>query len=158
MQTTYDQIFSKSIKVQAQPALVWEALTNVRLMRIWMLDSAVEIMTNWKVGSPISIKGELSGIPFENKGIVLLFEPQWILSYSHLNSLSFLDDHSENYSNVTFNLNHEGEGTALTFMLSNFPTEIIYKHLVFYWTSTLQILKQFIEQDWHTLNALISLN
>jgi hypothetical protein len=30
--------------------------------------------------------------------------------------------------------------------LSDFPTHTIYKHLDFYWRTTLEILKQFVER------------
>ena len=35
--------------------------------------------------------------------------------------------------------------TELTLTLSNFTTETIYKHLNFYWNTTLEVLKNFIE-------------
>jgi uncharacterized protein YndB with AHSA1/START domain len=145
MENYYDQILSKTISIRRPPSKVWEALTNLNSMRTWMSESKIEIITDWEVGSPITIQGELSNIPFENKGVVLGFEPESLLRYSHLSSLSMLDDHVKSYSVIEFRLTENNNLTILTFTMSNFPTEIIYKHLAFYWNSTLQILKEFIE-------------
>lgn len=57
----------------------------------------IELITNWKVGSPITIKG-FHHIKFENKKTVLQFEPDKVLQYDYLSSLSRLPDKPENYS------------------------------------------------------------
>jgi|GEM_PF-3423452 len=38
------------------------------------------------------------------------------------------------------------DGTELSLTLRNFPTEVIYKHLAFYWNVTIVLLKKFVEQ------------
>ncbi|HEY5823558.1 MAG TPA: SRPBCC domain-containing protein, partial [Cyclobacteriaceae bacterium] len=106
----------------------------------------LEVMTDWKMGSPIIIKG-FHHVAFENKGIVLKYEPSHALAYSSLSSLSRLADQPENYSIIEFRLASIEEGTQLTLLLNNFPTESIFKHLDFYWTTTLQILKKEAEQQ-----------
>lgn len=145
MQIAYDQIFSKTVNINARPSEVWKALTDQGMMRAWMSDSPIDITTNWKVGSPITIQGDLYKKRFENKGVVLQFEPEQVLQYSHLSSLSRLPDELENYSVITFSLTPVEDQTTLTLTLSNFPTETIYKHLAFYWSVTLELIKSFIE-------------
>jgi len=126
---------------------VWEALTNPELMKKWMSETEINIITDWNVGSPMIIRGDLHGIKFENKGTVLQFEPEKILQYNYLSSISRLPDQPGNYSNIEFRLAPIEDQTALTVLVSNFPTEIIYKHLAFYWNVTLEIFKRLIENQ-----------
>jgi hypothetical protein len=84
---------------------------------------------------------------FENKGIVLAYEPYTVLSYSHLSSISRLPDVAENYAILRFSLSPEGEQTALTIHISSPPDEVIYKHLAFYWNVTLEKIKKQVEGE-----------
>ena len=144
--------FSNSIIINAKPAKVWDALTNPALMAKWMADTEIEIITDWQVGRSIIIRGDLHGIPFENNGSVLQFEPEQVLRYSHLSSLSNLPHQIESYSIIEFSLEPKGNQTVVALALSNFPTEAIYRHLAFYWGVTLEVLKGFIEQYPHPLS------
>jgi uncharacterized protein YndB with AHSA1/START domain len=138
--------FHKTILINASPSAVWQALTTPALMQQWMSETPIEINTTWEVGSPFSISGPWYKTSFENAGQVLQFDIKHILQYSHLSSLSRLPDEPNNYCFFTFQLNPEGGQTALSFTTSNFPTEAIYKHIIFYWNVVLELLKKFIEQ------------
>ena len=146
METSTDPVINKTITIQALPAKVWEAITQPALMQQWMTETPIEIITSWEVGEPITIQGDWYHSRFENKGVVLQFEPERVLEYSHLSSLSRLADQVENYSVIKFALTPREDGTELTLTLSNFPTDVIYKHLAFYWNVTLVLLKKFVEQ------------
>jgi uncharacterized protein YndB with AHSA1/START domain len=140
------EIFSKTIQIEAPISKVWDALIIPELMKKWMSETDLSISTDWKIGSPIIIRGRLHGINFENKGKVLQFEPEKNLQYSHLSSISRLPDQVDSYSIFAFQLVPIENQTALTVTLSNFPTETIYKHLAFYWNVTLEILKRMLEK------------
>lgn len=116
-------------------------------MKKWMIADGMEIniSTDWKVGSPMVIHGNMSGKNFENHGTVLQFEPEKTLEYSHLSSTSRLPDQLESYSIIEFSLQPLQDLTILTLTVSNFPTESIYKHLAFYWNVTLEVLKRKME-------------
>jgi uncharacterized protein YndB with AHSA1/START domain len=144
---TGGKIFNKTVNINAPTSKVWETLTNPELMKKWMFDTEINIMTDWKVGSPIVIRGNMDGKNFENNGTVLQFEIEKILQYTHLSSLSRLPDKPENYSVLEFRLAPMESQTALTLTLSNFPTESIYKHLAFYWNVTLEVLKRMLEEE-----------
>ena len=132
--------------VNAPTSQVWHTLTTPELMKKWMMpDLEINIITDWKVGSPIVIRGTMNEKEFENRGRVLQFEPEKILQYSHLSSISRLPDRPENYSILAFRLNPMENQTSLELTLSNFPTESIYTHLAFYWNVTLEVLKKMIE-------------
>ncbi len=148
------QTVCKSIRINASPKAVWEALTQPGLMKNWMADSAIEIITTWEVGSPIIINIEEVSYKtsFKNTGIVLQFLEERVLEYSHLSSISRLADEAENYTIIRFTLQQEEDHTLLELNLSNFPTQSHYKHIDFYWAVTLEILKQFVEER-HRLSA-----
>lgn len=111
-----------------------------------MFETDIDVITDWKTGSPVIIRGDLHGIYFENNGTVLAFEQGEKLQYNHLSSLSKLPDELENYSIIEFILSPIENQTILTLTVSNFPTEEIYRHLAFYWNVTLEILKKQIEK------------
>jgi len=138
----------KTIIIRTNPSIVWKTLTEPDLMKQWMGESEMEIEINctWKLNSPIIISG-FHHVKFENKGLVLQFDPHKTLKYSHLSSLSRLSDRPENYSIIEFTLTPLGNHTSLTLTVSNFPTETIFKHLDFYWRTTLEIIKDLIERN-----------
>ena len=141
------QKFNKAVTINASTSQVWHILTTPGLMRKWMMPDDVEIniSTDWEVGSPMVIRGNMNGRNFENNGTVLKFEPEKTLEYSHLSSMSRLPDQPESYSIIEFGLQPMEDLTVLTLTISNFPTESIYKHLAFYWNVTLEVLKRMIE-------------
>ena len=116
-----------SATIDAPPSEVWSALTDPDLMKQWIADPVmgIEITTDWKVGSPIIVKGRHNQVDFENKGTVLQFEPHSILRYSHLSSISSLLDKAENYTIIEFRLTQSAENsTSLIVNTSNFPGRI----------------------------------
>src|SRR5258705_7727868 len=121
--STGGKTVTRTVHIDAPTSTVWEALTNPELMKKWMFETEIEIITDWKVGGPIVIRGNLNGKHFENKGTVLQFEPSKILQYNHLSSLSRLPDKLENYSVLEFILAPLEDQTTLMLTLSNFPTE-----------------------------------
>ena len=138
---------TKTVTIAAPASRVWQALTDPEIMKKWMFDTEIHIITDWQVGGPIVIRGNFNGKDFENNGTVLRFEPEELLQYSHLSSSSRLPDLPKNHSVLEFKLAPSENQTSLTLTLSNFPTESIYKHLAFYWNVTLEVLKRLIEGE-----------
>lgn len=135
--------FSATVTVNAAPTQVWSVLTT---QVEWMgePEMQIEIFTDWKVNSPILIRG-FHHAKFENKGIVLQYDEGKRLSYSHLSNVSRLPDLPENYTILEFVLTPAGEETELTLNIENFPTEVIRKHLEFYWRTTVFKIKKAAE-------------
>lgn len=140
--------FSITVIINSEPLKVWTVLTSAELMPKWMgePEMKLEIHTDWKINSPIFIHG-FHHVKFENKGIVLQYDKGKMLSYSHLSSISRLPDKPENYSILEFILTAVDKNTQLTLNIKNFPTEIIRKHLEFYWRTTIITIKKNVEKQ-----------
>jgi uncharacterized protein YndB with AHSA1/START domain len=137
----------RDVTIHAGTAKVWAALTRPELMKQWMTETEIEIITDWVVGQPIVIRGPWYKTQFENKGTVLGYDEGRAVSYSHLSSLSRLPDMPESYTIFSFTLHEIPGGTQLDLELSNFPTEAIYHHIAYYWTIALGLLKKFVESS-----------
>jgi uncharacterized protein YndB with AHSA1/START domain len=98
------------------------------------------------VGSPIVFWGEWQGNKYEDKGVILKFEPQRLLQYSHFSPLSGLPDTPENYHIVTIELTEQGAGTHLTLIQDNNPTEQAHEHSEKNWAMMLECLKKLVEK------------
>jgi len=141
-----NETFTTTIAIHADPGKVWTTLTDFELMSQWMgePETNVQVSTDWEIGSPIYIRG-FHHISFENKGLVLAYDTEKRLSYTHLSSLSRLADRLENYSTIEFILAPVDRVTRLTLNITNFPTDTIRKHLEFYWNTTISIIKENAE-------------
>jgi uncharacterized protein YndB with AHSA1/START domain len=135
------------IIIACSPERVWNCLTYIPLMKQWLGDEQmnIEVNTSWKLGEPICING-FHHAQFEVKGKILEFKPYTKLSYTHLSSVSNLQDEEYNYTTIQFSLAPVPEGVELKVQLDNFPTESIYKHLQFYWMTTLTFIKMVAER------------
>jgi uncharacterized protein YndB with AHSA1/START domain len=140
------QRIEKQVIIDAPRSVVWAALTDPASIRQWMggAELGIEFSTDWTVGGPLLITG-FHHVAFQNRGMILRFEPEQTLCYTHLDSLSRLPDEPQSYSTLCFTLATVPQ-TALTLTIDNFPTEAIYKHLNFYWGTTLEVLKRFVER------------
>ena len=140
--------FHQAVLINSTPPVIWNYLTDPELMKQWMgePEMQLQVKTEWEVGTPIIITG-FHHVNFENRGLVLRFEPNKVVSYSHLSSVSRLPALKENYSVFAFLLSSIENKTLLEVTVENFPTEIIYKHLVLYWKSTAGLLKEIIEKN-----------
>jgi uncharacterized protein YndB with AHSA1/START domain len=138
---------NKTININAPVSKVWETLTTPALIKLWMEDSStdIEIITDWVVGSPFIIRGNLHGFSLENKGTVLEFEPEKVFKYDYLSNLSNRPDKPENYSSIEFKLTQVENSTELTFTQSNFVTDVDYKHSKLYWNGTLERMRKVLE-------------
>lgn len=143
------QHFTDTVIIDAPARAVWECLTHIDKMREWMgePEMKIEVETDWRVGSPMIVRGFHYG-RFENTGVVLTFEPQEKLSYTHRSSLSRLADEPQSYTTLAFHLDAANDSTTLSLVATHFPTPTIFKHLEFYWSGTLRVLKQYVERDW----------
>lgn len=140
-----DNMVNKSVRIQAPASKVWEMLTHPEKIGLWMMDTPVHIQSDWKVGSPLVFTGDLHGIPYENKGVILQLEPEKILVYTHWSSLSERPDEPEQYGIITFRLTGTEEGTVLDFTQTNTGKYATDRHINYYWGTALALIKKLCE-------------
>jgi len=106
-----------SQSIESDPAQVWEALINPEKIREYYLGATVE--TDWKVGSPITWRGEWEGKAYSDKGEILDVEPYRHLAYSHWSPMTGSKDAAENYHRVDIDLTEVDGGTEVRLRQSN---------------------------------------
>jgi uncharacterized protein YndB with AHSA1/START domain len=97
MNKTYTATATTTINAPA--SRVWSAITNPELIRKYLFDT--EVISDWKLGSPILYKGEWQGQAFEDKGEILDIQPEKLFVSTHWSPLSGVPDLPENYHTVT---------------------------------------------------------
>lgn len=136
-------IAKASITINASNAKVWDALVNPEAIKQYMFGA--HVVTDWREGKSIIWKGEWQGKAYEDKGVVIRFEPQRTLQYSHFSPLSGLPDKPENYHFVTIDLSDEGNQTRVSLTQYNNPTGQARDHSQRNWETMLTALKKFLE-------------
>jgi uncharacterized protein YndB with AHSA1/START domain len=141
MQTDHKSNYKTVIKAPVEK--VWEALTKPEIVKQYFFGS--NMVTDWKVGSPLYFRGEYEGKSYEDKGIVKEYTPNQSLTYSYLSSWNNLPDKPENYLLVSYAVKAVPEGTELTITQTNYDAEKA-KHSEDNWTSVIDGLKQIVEK------------
>jgi uncharacterized protein YndB with AHSA1/START domain len=103
--------------IDAPPEDVWHALTTPRELKKYFFGA--DVVSDWIVGHPIRMRGEFKGKAYEDKGEILTAETEKRLAFSHWSPLSGEPDAPENYHVVTFDLQPERSGTAVSLTQSN---------------------------------------
>lgn len=98
--------------IPAKAERVWRTLTSRQGMKAYMMGADVE--TSWKVGSPIIMKGEFDGKPYQDQGEVRSFEPEKKLSYTHVSAAAPEAEHL-----VTVELLPQGDQTEVRITQAN---------------------------------------
>ena len=133
-----------SIEVNAPVSKVWDALTNPKSIKKYMFGT--DVASDWKEGSKIVWKGQWQGKRYEDKGVILRFEPKRFLQYTHFSPLSGLLDTPENYHTVTIELSDKGKTTLLSLSQDNNDTEETKNHSEQNWKMMLESLKKLLEE------------
>lgn len=140
-----DKLVRKTIRIDAPVSKVWETITTPVLIRGWLSDTPIDVISEWKEGSNMTFKGTWHNRVYEDKGVIMAFEPERLFRYSFWSHMSQIPDVPENYSVVEFILERDGDETELSLSQSNFVSDTIYRHSNYYWTLTLDRLKKAIE-------------
>ena len=139
-----NNIAKAGITINASADKVWHALTDPGLIKKYMFGTTV--ISDWKEGSKIIWKGEWEGKQYEDKGKILLFEPEKSLQYSHFSPLSGLSDSPENYHIVTIDLEEKDKQTIVTLTQTNNADEKTKDHSEKNWKMILASLKILLEE------------
>ena len=136
---------SASVLIRAPLGAVWEAVTNPDLVRKHFFGT--NLTTDWRVGSPITFRGEWEGKPYEDRGTVLSFDPPRGLSFSYWSSFSGTEDKPELRQLIAYELAARDGGTAVTIRQSNVDTQERADHSAKNWQLVLDGLKALAEKD-----------
>ena len=129
--------------IHAPVSKVWQALINPEIIKQYMFNT--DVISDWKVGSPIVYRGEWEGKPFEDKGKVLKVEPEKSLVSTHWSPLSGVPDTPENHHTVAYTLSEKGDSTEVTITQDNNATEEEKAHSEENWRMILDSMKKLLE-------------
>ena len=129
--------------IHAPASKVWDALTKPELIKQYLFGT--DVISDWKVGSPIVYKGEWEGKSFEDKGKILKLEPEKLLMSTHWSPLSGVPDTPENYHTVTYKLSEKNGGTDVTITQDNNANEEERVHSEQNWKTVLDGMKKLLE-------------
>ncbi len=101
-----------SINIDAPSKKIWEALVDPAAVQKYMFGA--QVVSDWKVGSPIVWRGMWEGKPFEDRGVILEVKPGKEIRYSHYSPLSGDPDKPEFYHNISIELSGNGTKTNVT--------------------------------------------
>ncbi len=140
-----DLIARASTTINASSEQVWDALVNPDAIHQYMFGT--HAVSDWHVGSRIVWKGEWQGKTYEDKGMILRFEPGHVLQYTHFSPLSGVPDNPENYHTVTVELKPEGKRTHVSLTQDHNASEEERVHSQQNWSMLLAQLKTFLERE-----------
>jgi uncharacterized protein YndB with AHSA1/START domain len=136
---------SASIVVQAPRQKVWEAVTEPALVKRYFFGT--DLVTDWKVGSPLLFRGEWEGKAYEDRGKVLAFDPPRSLSFDYWSSFSGTEDKPELRQIIRYDLEEVGGGVRVTIDQSNVDTQERADHSAQNWKTVLEGLKSLVEGE-----------
>lgn len=129
--------------INAPASKVWDAITKPELIKQYLFGT--EVVSDWKVGSPIVYRGEWQGKPFEDKGKIIQMEREKSLVSTHYSPLSGVPDVPENYHTVAYHLAEKDGKTEVTITQDNNASEEEKSHSEQNWNQVLQSLKKLLE-------------
>ncbi|MDF3076231.1 MAG: ATPase [Sphingobacteriaceae bacterium] len=133
-----------SVEIKADVEQVWDALVNPEKIKHYLFGT--QTSSDWKVGSPITFKGEWEGKSYEDKGTILEIERPRLLKYSYWSSMSGKEDKPENYVNVTYRVQENDGSCILTISQGGIKSETELEHMDQNWSHVLQSIKELVEQ------------
>ena len=136
-------VATAEIDIPASPERVWKALTDPAEVKTWMFGT--DLVTDWRVGSTITWKGEYQGNEYEDKGEVLTYDEPHVLAVSHFSPTTGQDDRPENYHTVTFTLTPDRDGTHVALTQDNNGSDEEAERSTANWSQALQGIKARVE-------------
>jgi uncharacterized protein YndB with AHSA1/START domain len=132
-----------SVDIRAPRSSVWDAITKPEIVKQYFFGT--NLVTDWKVGSPLFFRGEWQGKTYEDHGTVLSFTPMQSLSYNYWSAFSGMEDRPETRQIIRYQLDATVDGVRLTVEQSNVDTQKRADHSTDNWRSVLQALRNLLE-------------
>jgi uncharacterized protein YndB with AHSA1/START domain len=138
-------IASSSVAIHTSADRVWSVLTDPRSIKEFMFGT--DVVTDWTVGGPIVWRGIWKGKEYEDKGVILEFEPGRRLVNTHFSPLSGQVDAPENYHTLTWTLEPEDGVTTLTLTQDNNASPDEAAHSKGMWDRLVESIKKIAERS-----------
>lgn len=138
-------IASSTITIQASADRVWSVLIDPAAIKQFMFGT--EVVTDWTVGGPIVWRGVWNGKNYEDKGVILEFEPGKRLVNTHFSPLSGQEDTPRNYHTLTWTLEPGNGMTKLTLAQDNNASADEAAHSKAMWDSLMESVKNIAERS-----------
>ena len=114
---TKELVVKRSSNIKAPASRVWEILTDPEHTKKYMF--GCEVISDWKIGSPLLWKGAKDGIVYV-KGRLLTLDKEKLFEFTVFDPNSGIEDVPSNYSTVTIELTPENGKTALSVTQGDF--------------------------------------
>ena len=134
---------SASVVVRAPLASVWQAVTDPAVVKRYFFGT--NLVTDWKVGSPLWFRGEWEGKQYEDRGTVLSFDPPRSLSFNYWSAFSGDEDRPERRNVIRYDLEETDAGVRVNVSQSNVLTQERADHSVENWKQVLDAMKKLLE-------------
>jgi uncharacterized protein YndB with AHSA1/START domain len=138
-------VATSAITIDASTDRVWAVLTDRDAIKEFMFGTDVE--TDWSIGAPIVWRGIWEGKAYEDKGVVLEFEPGRRLVNTHYSPLGGQEDAPGNYHTLTWTLVAEAGMTKLTLSQDNNASVEGAEHSKGMWDNLVKGVKTIAERD-----------
>ncbi len=114
-------LIENTIRINASPDKVWDALTNPEQTKKYMF--GCETVSDWKPGSPLLWKGNYQGNEMVFvKGNIIAIEQNKQLVYTVIDPNGPIEDIPENYLTVTYQLTNDNGQTLLKVTQGDYST------------------------------------
>ncbi len=141
----HDLIISESININTRIPKVWNALTDPEIIKEYLFGT--ETVTDWKEGSEIIFQGEYEGNKYRDKGVIKENVLNKKISYTYWSGFSGLEDKSENYSLITYELEDIGKDkTKFTWTQKGYANEEANNHSSTGMKGFLEKIKEVVEK------------
>jgi uncharacterized protein YndB with AHSA1/START domain len=136
---------AKEILIDAPPGVLFDALTNSdKIIQYYPLK---EVMSTWKVGDEIILKGTYGDKDFTDYGIIEVLSPDKQFQYRYWSDNHGTDRSPENYLTLCYTLDAIDGGTHLRLEHKNLQSEKMYLEMLKAWDFLLSNLKNFVEKE-----------
>lgn len=132
-----------TIKLNAPPGKVWDALTKPEKVKLWQFGS--DLITTWEVGSKIEFVTEWEGKIFKQWGKVLEVKQNKLIKYSLFAPRPDVEDKPENYFIMNYVLTAENGQTKLEFIREDNRPNAVQEEPQGEENPVLQSLKNIVE-------------
>jgi len=142
-----DFVARAEVTVRAPRRTVWQVLTSNGAHPEILFGA--EVRSDWRLGSPITWRGEWEGRSFEDRGRVIELEDRgepWRIVLTHFSPLSGLPDEPDNYHTLRFELEETAAGTVVALDQDNNPTREAAEHSQRNWAQMLAGVKAVAER------------